>query len=74
MAFLDDEPCRFVEEGIAAEDAVVDVVKIAGYGFPRWRGGPMHWAAAQGNAAIKETLAQMDAASPGSWTRARRYQ
>jgi len=74
LATMANEGARIVEEGIAAEDAVVDVVKIAGYGFPRWRGGPMHWAAVQGETAIKRTLEQMDAASPESWTRARRYQ
>lgn len=69
-----NEGARIVEDGIAADDAAIDVVKTAGYGFPRWRGGPMHWSAMQGAAALKQTLDQMDAASPGSWTRARRFQ
>lgn len=30
-----------VDEGIAAHAVDVDLVKIHGYGFPRWRGGPI---------------------------------
>nr|WP_323777905.1 3-hydroxyacyl-CoA dehydrogenase NAD-binding domain-containing protein [Amylibacter sp.] len=30
-----------LDEGIAASAAAIDVVMINGYGFPRWRGGPM---------------------------------
>ncbi len=29
------------EEGIAQRPLDVDMVEIMGYGFPRWRGGPM---------------------------------
>jgi 3-hydroxyacyl-CoA dehydrogenase len=28
-------------EGIAAQPSDIDLVEIHGYGFPRWRGGPM---------------------------------
>ena len=31
-----------LEEGIAASPEAIDVVMINGYGFPRWRGGPMY--------------------------------
>ncbi|WP_134679174.1 3-hydroxyacyl-CoA dehydrogenase NAD-binding domain-containing protein [Paracoccus ravus] len=30
-----------LDEGIAASPTDIDLVKIHGYGFPRWRGGPM---------------------------------
>lgn len=30
-----------LDEGIAASPEAIDVVMINGYGFPRWRGGPM---------------------------------
>lgn len=33
-------------EGIAARASDIDLVEIHGYGFPRWRGGPM-WATGQ---------------------------
>lgn len=36
-----NEGARIVEEKIAARPLDVDMVKIFGYGFPRWRGGPL---------------------------------
>jgi len=36
-----NEGAKIVEEGIAARPFDVDMVEIMGYGFPRWRGGPM---------------------------------
>ncbi len=30
-----------LEQGIAASPEAIDVVMVNGYGFPRWRGGPM---------------------------------
>ena len=51
----------------------VDMVKIHGYGFPRWRGGPMHAAKTMGDAAIRYALKLVSEQSAGSWTIARRY-
>ncbi|SDZ24963.1 short chain enoyl-CoA hydratase /3-hydroxyacyl-CoA dehydrogenase [Jannaschia faecimaris] len=48
MAAMINEAARVVEEGIALRPLDVDVVFLHGYGFPRYRGGPMHWADAQG--------------------------
>ncbi len=73
VAVMANEGARIVEEGIAQSDAAVDVVKIAGYGFPRWRGGPMHWATAQGDAVIRTALDGLEQDSPGAWTRAQRF-
>jgi 3-hydroxyacyl-CoA dehydrogenase len=41
---LVNEGTRLLEEGIAARVGDIDVVWITGYGFPRWRGGPMYYA------------------------------
>ena len=38
---LVNEGIRIVEEGVALRAADVDVVWTAGYGFPRYRGGPL---------------------------------
>jgi 3-hydroxyacyl-CoA dehydrogenase len=38
-----NEGLRILEEGIAVRASDVDVVWCAGYGFPRWRGGPMFY-------------------------------
>ncbi|MEP3511085.1 MAG: 3-hydroxyacyl-CoA dehydrogenase family protein, partial [Lentilitoribacter sp.] len=35
------EAIAILEEGIASRVEDIDVVMINGYGFPRWRGGPM---------------------------------
>ncbi len=36
-----NEGFRILEEGIALRPGDIDVVLVNGYGFPRWRGGPM---------------------------------
>jgi 3-hydroxyacyl-CoA dehydrogenase len=33
---------RLLSEGIALRASDIDLVYLSGYGFPRWRGGPMH--------------------------------
>jgi 3-hydroxyacyl-CoA dehydrogenase len=38
------EGARILEEGIASRSSDIDVVWMNGYGFPRHRGGPMHYA------------------------------
>jgi len=38
------EGARILEEGIAQRSGDIDVVWMNGYGFPRHRGGPMHYA------------------------------
>jgi 3-hydroxyacyl-CoA dehydrogenase len=39
-----NEGIRILEEGIALRASDIDVVWTAGYGFPRYRGGPMFYA------------------------------
>ena len=39
-----NEGMRILEEGIALRASDIDVVWTAGYGFPRYRGGPMFYA------------------------------
>ncbi len=41
---LINEGARILEEGIAIRASDIDVVWLYGYGFPRWRGGPMYYA------------------------------
>lgn len=38
---MQQEGRDILAEGIAASTEAIDVVMTAGYGFPRWRGGPM---------------------------------
>ena len=55
LAAMQAEGARIVAEGVAQSPDAVDVVMVNGYGFPRWRGGPMHMARAAGAAAKGET-------------------
>ena len=41
---LIDEGARILDEGIALRPSDIDVVYVNGFGFPAWRGGPMHYA------------------------------
>jgi len=41
---LVNEGAHILQEGIAAKASDIDVVYLAGYGFPIWRGGPMFYA------------------------------
>ena len=41
---LVNEAAHILEEGIAARASDIDMVYLTGYGFPIWRGGPMHYA------------------------------
>jgi len=46
------EGARILEDGIAARSSNIDVVWTNGYGFPRHRGGPMHYADTVGLATV----------------------
>jgi 3-hydroxyacyl-CoA dehydrogenase len=45
LRVMQDEGHAVLKEGIAARSGDIDVVMVNGYGFPRWRGGPMFMAA-----------------------------
>jgi len=54
---LVNEGLRILEEGIAQRPGDIDVVYVYGYGFPAWRGGPMHYADAIG---LDKVLARIE--------------
>jgi 3-hydroxyacyl-CoA dehydrogenase len=41
---LVNEGARILEDGIASRASDIDVLYLTGYGFPLYRGGPMHYA------------------------------
>jgi 3-hydroxyacyl-CoA dehydrogenase len=47
LAAIVNEAGLLLDEGIALCASDIDVVMVNGYGFPRWTGGPLHWAAQQ---------------------------
>ncbi|MBK5517243.1 3-hydroxyacyl-CoA dehydrogenase NAD-binding domain-containing protein [Pseudomonas sp. TH10] len=55
---LVNEGFKLLEEGIAQRASDIDVVYTAGYGFPRWRGGPMLYAEQRGLADVIAALSR----------------
>ena len=53
---LANEGARILEEGIAQRASDIDVVYCFGYGFPRFRGGPMHVAETRGLQSVVDTI------------------
>ena len=68
---LVNEGARILEDGIAQRASDIDVVYLAGYGFPPWRGGPMLYADISGLYNVARRMQQF-AALPGAdaafWT------
>lgn len=44
LCALVNEGAKILDEGIALRASDIDVVYLNGYGFPAFRGGPMHYA------------------------------
>jgi 3-hydroxyacyl-CoA dehydrogenase len=51
-----DEGARILADGIADRASDIDVAWVRGYGWPIWRGGPMHWGDRTGLAHIVARL------------------
>jgi 3-hydroxyacyl-CoA dehydrogenase len=51
-----NEGARLLEEGIALRASDIDIVYTAGYGFPRYRGGPMFYADTVGLKSILDKI------------------
>ena len=51
-----NEGAKILEEGIAIRGSDIDVTWVNGYGWPVYRGGPMHWADSVGLAEIVEKI------------------
>ena len=56
-----NEGAKILDEGIAQRASDIDVVWVYGYGWPVYRGGPMHWADSEGLAKIVEGLKRQEA-------------
>ncbi len=66
---LINEGANILEEGIAQRTSDIDVVFCNGYGFPRWRGGPMHFAKTLGfDEIVKRIDSFAQTAGPRWWT------
>jgi 3-hydroxyacyl-CoA dehydrogenase len=48
---------QLLDQGIASSAADIDLVMVHGFGFPRAKGGPMHWAIEHGIGRIADQVA-----------------
>ncbi|AVO49821.1 3-hydroxyacyl-CoA dehydrogenase [Melaminivora suipulveris] len=67
MAAMVNEGARVLEEGIALRPLDIDVTFLFGYGFPRWRGGPMKWADIQGLPKVLADIREFAQEDPQFW-------
>jgi len=62
-----NEAADILGEGIARSARDIDLVTVFGYGFPRWRGGLMHYADSIGVAGIVRKIRALEAQDPVIW-------
>ena len=67
MAAMINEGARVVEEGIALRPLDVDITMLYGYGFPRWRGGPLKYADMVGLDTILADIRSFQSEDPEFW-------
>ena len=63
---LVNEGAKILEEGLALRASDIDVIWMHGYGFPRYRGGPMFWADLVGLRTVYDTMSRLHDAH-GEW-------
>ena len=68
MAAMINEGANVVREGIALRPLDVDVTFLYGYGFPRYRGGPMKYADMIGASTILADIREFAKEDPLFWT------
>ena len=62
-----EEDLHILGDRIAERPADIDLVLVHGYGFPRWRGGPMHYAERIALPTVLGRIETYAAADPLSW-------
>ena len=67
LAAMVNEAANVLHQGIALRPSDIDVVFLSGYGFPRHRGGPMHYADSVGLAQILADIRGYAAEDPAFW-------
>ncbi|SFH17075.1 3-hydroxyacyl-CoA dehydrogenase [Palleronia marisminoris] len=70
MTAMVNEAAKVVGEGIAKRPLDVDAVLLFGYGFPRFRGGPMKYADHVGLRVISDRIDRYAAENPEFWQKA----
>jgi 3-hydroxyacyl-CoA dehydrogenase len=67
MAAMVNEAAKVVGEGIARRPLDVDVTLLYGYGFPRYRGGPLKWADMAGLPGLLDDIGSWAQDDPYFW-------
>lgn len=67
LAAMINEATRILSEGYALRPSDIDVVKVLGFGFPRWRGGPMRYVDSIGANKILQWIQQYSEDDPLFW-------
>ncbi len=68
LGALINEAARVLADGIARRPLDIDVTLLYGYGFPRWRGGPMKWADIAGLSGILSDIRTFAAEDAYFWS------
>ncbi|MGG7567347.1 3-hydroxyacyl-CoA dehydrogenase NAD-binding domain-containing protein [Rhodovulum sp. DZ06] len=68
IAAMTNEAAKVVGEGIALRPLDVDMTALFGYGYPRWRGGPMHYADEVGLDKILADIREFEKEDSHFWT------
>lgn len=64
LGALANEGARLLQSGLTSQPGDIDLVAVAGLGFPRRQGGPMHQADQRGVLILRRDLAQWQADAP----------
>ena len=68
LSALANEAAKVLGEGLAQRPSDIDAILLAGYGFPRWQGGPMAWAAEdRGLLVLRADLRRFAPQAPAFW-------
>ncbi|MBO1110580.1 3-hydroxyacyl-CoA dehydrogenase NAD-binding domain-containing protein [Bordetella petrii] len=67
LAAMVNEAANVLREGIALRPLDIDVVFLSGYGFPRFRGGPLHYADQVGLPRILADIREFAHEDPHFW-------
>ena len=67
MAAMINEAADVVDEGIALRPSDVDVTLLYGYGFPRYRGGPLKYADMYGLEKLVKDIKEFEKEDPIFW-------
>ncbi|HZS84635.1 MAG TPA: 3-hydroxyacyl-CoA dehydrogenase NAD-binding domain-containing protein [Stellaceae bacterium] len=63
-----NEGAKILEEGVALRASDIDVMWLYGFGFPRWRGGPMYWADTVGLGKVYDGVQRFHREQGTFWT------